>query len=112
MAVVISERRIGDETSRTERYYISSLSGDATQVADAVRAHWRIENQLHWVLDVSFGNDHTRVRTGHAPENLTVLQHIAINLVKREKTCKRSVNGKRLKAGWDTAYLAKVLNAA
>jgi hypothetical protein len=74
-----------------------------------VRTHWHIENQLHWVLDVTFREDDSRIRTGDAAQNMTVLRHMALNLIKREQSTKRSIRGKRLKAGWDEDYLAKVL---
>jgi predicted transposase YbfD/YdcC len=74
-----------------------------------VRSHWQVENQLHWCLDVSFREDACRTRTGNAPENLAVLRHIALNLLKQEKSCKLGMKSKRLKAGWDDSYLLKVL---
>lgn len=103
-----SERRIGDERSCEDRYHISSCTG-ASQVLTAVRAHWGIENQLHWVLDIAFDEDRCRVRKDHGPENFAVLRHIALNLLKQEKTCKRGIKGKRLLAGWNQDYLLKVL---
>jgi predicted transposase YbfD/YdcC len=96
---------------QTERhYYISSLRGcDATRMAGAVRGHWGIENRLHWHLDVSFGEDACRVRKGHGAENLSRLRRIALNLLQQETSCKRGIAIKRLRAGWDHAYLLKVL---
>ena len=107
-----AERRRGDQIQRSERFYISSLDRGAADLARAIRAHWEVENKLHWVLDVSCGNDDIRVRTDNAAENLTMLQHLAVSMVKQEKTSKRSVNGKRLRAGWDNDYLQRVINAA
>ena len=78
--------------------------------ARAVRGHWAIENKLHWVLDVIFGEDQSRTRAGYAAQNLATLRRLALNLLKREKK-KRSIKGKQLDAGWDNAYLLKVLGA-
>jgi predicted transposase YbfD/YdcC len=78
--------------------------------AEAVRCHWGIENRLHWVLDVAFAEDASRIRKDHAPQNLAVIRHIALNLLNQEKTAKGGVKAKRLKADWDNDYLAKVLS--
>lgn len=91
------------------RYFISSLKANAKPFAEAVRMHWRIENGLHWCLDVGFNEDACRVRKDYAPENFAVVRHIALNLLKNEKTAKVGIKNKRLMAGWDTAYLAKLL---
>src|SRR5438067_2396221 len=105
----------GTPESVERRYYISSLAGDAVgsakRFAEAVRGHWGIENGLHWVLDVAFREDDCRVRREHAPQNLATLRHLALSLLRREKTAKMGVKARRLKAGWDLAYLEKVLAA-
>jgi predicted transposase YbfD/YdcC len=103
-----SQRWVGEDKSCEDRYHIASITG-AQRVLAAVRSHWGIENELHWTLDIAFDEDRCRVRKDHGPENLAVLRHIALNLLKQEKTCKRSIRGKRLLAGWQNDYLLKVL---
>jgi predicted transposase YbfD/YdcC len=103
----------GSKESVERRYYISSLAanevGSARRFAEAVRGHWSIENGLHWVLDVAFREDDCRVRRDHAPQNLATLRQLALNLLRRERTAKVGVKARRLKAGWDLAYLERVL---
>jgi len=108
IAMVERERHIGDAVSGETSYYISSLASDAEMIGGAVRKHWGIENSLHWVLDVTFREDDCRIRKGNSPENFAVLRHIALNLLKKEKS-KISVKAKRLKSAWDNDYLAKVM---
>ena len=97
-------------TEEATRYYISSLASKAEDFQKAIRSHWSIENKLHWTLDVAFGEDASRKRTGNAAQNFSTLNKIALNLLKNEKTLKMGVKGRRLKAGWDNQYLIKVLN--
>ena len=97
------------KTSFERRYYISSLTNNAELLAKAIRKHWGIENQLHWVLDVQFNEDDSRIRKDNAPENLAIIRQIALNLLKQEKTAKNGVKNKRKRAGWDNDYLLKVL---
>lgn len=104
-----SERRIGDETSIEDRFYITSFIG-ASKILGAIRSHWGIENQLHWVLDIAFDEDRSRIRKDYGSENFAVLRHIALNLLNQEKTCKRGMKGKRLLAGWNHDYLITVLS--
>ena len=86
------------------------LSADAATLLAAARSHWSIENSLHWVLDMAFDEDHSRVRTGHADQNLAVMRHLALNLLKQERSAKVGIKAKRKKAGWDFDYLLKVLS--
>lgn len=110
IGMVQSERRINGRSAIETRYYILSLSSHAQRFAEAVRSHWGIENRLHWVLDVAFAEDASRIRKDHAPQNLAVVRHIALNLLNQEKTAQGGVKAKRLKAGWNNDYLAKVLS--
>ena len=97
------------KTKLENRYYITSLSKNAEELAEYVRGHWSIENQLHWILDVTFGEDNSRIRKDNAPENLAVIRHIALNLLKLDKSSSFSIKGKRNKAGWDDNYLLQLV---
>ncbi len=112
VAMVESERLIDGNTSKEVRYYISSLPAQAERMLAAVRGHWGIENSVHWVLDVTFGEDNCRVRKGNAAENFSTLRRMAMNMLRRETTLKASIRGKRKRAGWNENYLLKVLRTS
>jgi predicted transposase YbfD/YdcC len=110
VAAVECRRQVGSEVTVERRYFISSLPGRVAQrLGQAVRKHWCVENELHWSLDVCFGEDQSRVRIGNAAENLSRVRRIALMLLKQETTAKIGIKAKRLKAGWDRKYLLKVL---
>jgi len=92
------------------RYYITSLTPDATRLNTAIRQHWGIENKLHWVLDVAFGEDLSRKRAGNAAQNFSLLNRFALNLLRQDKSSKLGVHGKRLAAAWDHDYLIALLD--
>lgn len=107
---VTAKRELKNKTEKETRYFISSL--DATnprKLGSIVRAHWSIENNLHWVLDHSFDEDAHRTRKGNSAANMAIIRHIALNLLKAEKSVKRGIKIKRLKAGWNKLYLLKVI---
>ena len=109
VAMVESERYVDGKTSAQTRYYISSLAGDAERLLKAVRGHWGVENSVHWTLDVSFGEDDSRVRKGSGAEVFAALRRMALNMLKHENTLRVSIAAKRKRAGWDHDYLLKVL---
>lgn len=111
VAKVESQRTMNGKTTTECRYFLSSLPADAKKVLSAVREHWGIENCLHWVLDMAFAEDCSRVHKDHAPQNLATLRHLALNLLRQEKTDKNGVKARRLRAGWDNDFLLKVLVA-
>lgn len=99
------------KTETTTRYFISSWQASAQAFLGAIRDHWQIENGLHWVLDIAFREDESRIRKDHAPQNMAVLRHLALNLLKRDTSVKVGIAAKRKMAGWDNDYLLKVLCA-
>jgi predicted transposase YbfD/YdcC len=109
VGMVEAERSLNGETTTDRRYYILSLPNNARTFGTSIRAHWGIENAVHWVLDVAFREDMSRIRMDHGPENFALIRHIALNLLRQETSFKGSIKTKRLKAGWNNAYLMKVL---
>lgn len=106
--VISNTQRDGKDCSEV-RYYILSKYLSGCRFAAAVRSHWGIENSLHWQLDVTFQEDQSRIRKGHADTNFSILRRTALSLLKNESTLKLGIKNKRLTAAWDDTYLAKVL---
>ncbi len=109
IGMVESTREIDGKCSYEKRYYISSLACEAQAFGSAVRKHWGIENSVHWVLDIAFREDESRVRKGSSPENFAAIRHIALNLLRNNKTFKGSMKTKRLNAAMDPKYMEKVV---
>lgn len=109
VGMVQSERQVNGKTTAETRFYIGSIGADAQRFAWAVRNHWGIENRLHWCLDIAFREDESRIRDRQAANNLAVMRHIALNLLKKDTTIKGGMKTKRLVAGWDEDYLANLL---
>jgi predicted transposase YbfD/YdcC len=109
VVMIEAERFVGDAVAVETRYYLSSLPNDARLLNESVRRHWGVENSLHWVLDVTFHEDSSRIKKENAPENFGLLRRLALCLLKKEPTSKRSIKGKRLRASWDDGYLLRVL---
>jgi predicted transposase YbfD/YdcC len=111
IGMVESVRVVNGKTSVETRYFISSLLNDAKKLAEAIRSHWLIENSLHWVLDVAFKEDNSRIRKDNAPANFAVLRHIAVNIIGQNKSRKLSVRSKRFLASLDEEYSHELLEA-
>jgi predicted transposase YbfD/YdcC len=112
IGMVRAERTLNGKTSSEERFYISSLDGNARTFGRAVRGHWGIENSVHWLLDLVFREDECRVSVGKGAENLAVLRHIALNLLQQDRSSKQSLKQKRFRAALDPAYLQRLLAGA
>jgi predicted transposase YbfD/YdcC len=108
VVMIVSSRVVNGKASDEVRYYISSRRASAEAFAASVRGHWGIENGLHWVLDVGFGDDASRVRAGHGPANFALLRRLALAVLKQQKDT-HSIRGRRLVAGWDHSYLERLL---
>lgn len=111
ICMIQSERTIKGKLSRENRFFVSSLPNDAKLLCQSIRAHWSVENSLHWQLDVSFREDESRARQGCVAENMSVVRHIALNMLKRDTFCKAGIKNKRLNAGWDENYLIHLLKS-
>jgi predicted transposase YbfD/YdcC len=106
--VVVRDRSVGDKNTCEKHYYISSRQLSAKKFSPVVRGHWGIENSLHWVLDVVFAEDQSRVRKDHGPENLGLLRRMALSMIKAEES-RGSIQVKRQTAGWNNDFLEKIL---
>lgn len=111
LVVVQSHRRLWNKDTSETRYFLSSLSTDAQTFARYIRAHWGVENQLHWCLDVVFNEDASRIRKDHAPRNMSVLRRLALNLLRQEPS-KGSLAMKRYRAGLDDQFMLQILSAS
>jgi predicted transposase YbfD/YdcC len=111
LVMIRAERRVGPQVSVEQRYYISNRPDPAERQLAIIRSHWGIENELHWCLDVAFREDDSRIRTGDGAQNFAFLRRLALTLLKRETTAKGGLKVKRHRAGWDTAYLLRILAA-
>lgn len=110
IAKVTSSVIKGDKETIEERYYISSLDGNASLLNRAIRKHWHIENKLHWVLDVLFKEDYSRIRTGNGAENMSIIRKIALNKLKNDSSVKASLKSKRNMAAWDSNYALNIMS--
>ena len=109
---ISSKRIVSNKESNENRYYITSLPPLTQKLGKIIRKHWAIENSLHWVLDVSFGEDQSRIRKGNGPENMAVMRHCAINMIRRYKNKRQSIKGLRKQAAWDEEILKGILDMA
>lgn len=110
VAMVESTRRIGDETTVERRYFISSHESSGSKVARAIREHWRVENGLHYVLDVALGEDACDIWKDNGAENMATLRRAAVSLLRQDTTSRRGIKARVKRAGWDTDYLFRVLS--
>lgn len=106
---ITSIREIKEKKTTEIRLYISSLDSSAKDLNQYIRQHWRVENSLHWTLDITFNEDRQRKKDKNAAQNFAQAQKIALNLLKKEGTAKMSIRTKRLKASWDNNFLLKIL---
>jgi predicted transposase YbfD/YdcC len=111
VVMVVRVRHLWNKTTREVQFYLTSLDCDARKLAQAIRLHWGVENGLHWSLDVTFDEDACRIRTGHAPQNFSLLRRIALNALNLEQSVKRSNRQKSNRAAMDNNYMLKILAA-
>jgi len=109
VAVVEEERTVGAKTTVERRYFLSSLPVDLPRLASVVRGHWSVES-LHWTLDVTFGEDRSQTSHKTSAQNMALLRRLALNIVKQDTSIKDALRGKRLRAGWNDPYLARLLH--
>jgi predicted transposase YbfD/YdcC len=109
IGMVEAARHLKGTVTIEQRSYLASIPNEVKQFAHAVRAQWGIENGVPWVLDVAFREDDSRIRLGHGPENFAVWRHLALNRLRQDTSPKLGIHNKRLKAGWDDAYLANLV---
>jgi predicted transposase YbfD/YdcC len=112
VVMVVRVRHLWNKTTREVQFYLSSLPSNAVEIGRAIRIHWGIENQLHWVLDVTFGEDASRIRNAHGPENFALLRRMAISLLNQEASTKRSLRQKAKRAAMNTDYMVQILATA
>ena len=110
VGMVESERTVSGKTFLDTRYFITSMECDARRFGNAVREHWGIENKLHWVLDVTFHEDDSRIRRDHSSENMSVFRHIVLNVLRKDTSIKKSLKAKRFKASLEPEYANKILS--
>jgi predicted transposase YbfD/YdcC len=111
VVMVVQTRQLWNKTTHDVQFYLTSLESHAAKVGRAIRLHWGIENELHWTLDVTFAEDACRVRSAHAPQNLSLLRRIALNALNREQSFRRSTRQKSNRAAMDDDYMLQVLAA-
>ena len=104
-------RHLWNKTTCEVQFYLSSLPADAQKIGNAIRKHWGIENQAHWILDVTFNEDKCRIRSGHSPRNFAFLRRVALNALNQESTYRRSLAQKSKRAAMDNNYMMAVLKA-
>lgn len=112
ISATVNTRQIGDKIEQDTKFYISSLAPCAKKILTAARKHWGIENSLHWVLDMTFREDESRIRAESSPENLAIIRHIALNIVKLDTSLKASVKRKLLRSSLDDEYRYTVMKQA
>jgi predicted transposase YbfD/YdcC len=110
LACIRSTRVMKGHSSTELRFYITSLTDDAGAIMKAIRAHWGVENKLHWQLDVSYGEDKCKVRKDHGSKNLSVLRRCTMNILKQDTVTKAGIKSRRAKAGWNRSYMLKLLD--
>lgn len=112
VVMVVREVQHWNKTTHEVQFYISSLVSDANKIGSAIRQHWGIENSVHWTLDVTFGEDESRIRSLHSPQNFALLRRIALNSLERESSFRRSIRQKSRRAAMNDQYMVSVLAAA